>query len=231
MKLQQKNLERCEKDWFKTKRDSQPDFASQDAGPSPVSAIVRNDSSHANAAEPKINIGAPCGPKPALDPLALKSLQNTPRKSERNEILDSSGGNTTNKTVTKTPENHFDFSSKISNNSADPVAKAATSSTANVTKANPGSSIVSSPSVQSRQDSFRSQPLRKAQSSEEEAFDTEISSEGNDFSRSDTQSCEVFERLILQWLQLRKDAGKLRWVGKTTFWFYHEYHQRLFWAI
>jgi hypothetical protein len=133
----------------------------------------------------RVDLGAPCGPKPALDPLALKSLQNTPRKTDavergdRKEAREPASGGISTSSLSKSGDKQINAPTTLNKGTgsrstnlkpSDATAMSAKSSTT------VAFSTSNSFSSQNRmQDSPQSQQIRKVVSSEElqEAENTE----------------------------------------------------------
>jgi hypothetical protein len=128
----------------------------------------------------RTGLGAPCGPKPALDPLALKSLQNTPRKTdsvervERKESQETITGGIKTSSISKSGDNQanghatFNKASKAINlKPADLTSTAAKSGATTAFSAPNGLSNQSRPQESQR----AAQQTRKGQSSEELTHD------------------------------------------------------------
>ena len=168
------------------KTSSQPDLAT----PLPGSVKVRKE----QKPEQNLDPGAPCGPKPALDPLALKSTQNTPRKREpmfdqpekSNSV--SSIGHFGAKIAANVPifsEKKLEgLSFKLSNNpsGSKPVSSSSTPSLKDAPTFASGLNHASLIQTK-KQDLSRSNSICKTQSTEE-VQDSENSSEGNEGFRS-----------------------------------------------
>jgi hypothetical protein len=156
----------------------QPDKDSASISFSPRS-ISRPEGSLLQKSEPaRVDLGAPCGPKPALDPLALKSLQNTPRKTDsvervdRKDFREAVAGSITTSSISRSGDKQINGSATLNTNLK--ASKPTNLKPANVTSTSAKSAATGSfsgtneLSNQSRlQDSQRAQQVRKGQSSEE----------------------------------------------------------------
>jgi hypothetical protein len=144
---------------------------------SPRSTNISEGSPLQKSEPARVDLGAPCGPKPALDPLALKSLQNTPRKADSVERVDRKDSRDTvvggASSISKSGDKQTNGSATFNKSSKTTDFKPAD---VNSTSAKSGATVnFSAPnglSNQSRlQDSQRAQQTRKGQSSEEFTHD------------------------------------------------------------